>query len=141
MLLGIPIRMPVLVVERQCRKAFEEAEHRTKDGKNGLYEQGHHGTKEPLKFSFVNSPRDAMGAYQRERRKVNNGRLTFIMLLKEDQELHMRQNFKEFKDTTELTKHMGPVDDGNARCPEASDSVEVKRQKEKTQKQCTRMTA
>ena len=39
--------------------------------------------------------------------RPNNGRLAFVMLLKEDQELRMRQIFKKLKGTNGLTKHVG----------------------------------
>ena len=65
--------------------------------------------------------------------RPNNGRLTFAMLLKEDQELHMWQIFKELKDTNGLTKHVGRtawmMETQGAQ--KTSDSMEGQRQKEK----------
>ena len=93
MLLGIPTGVPVPVVEGQDR----------------VYEQGHHTTKEPLKFSFVKKFPQGMPwvPVKEDKERPNNGRLAFIMLLKEDQEPRMRQIFKELKDTNGLTKHVG----------------------------------
>ena len=39
--------------------------------------------------------------------RQNNGRLTFIMLLKGDQESQMRQIDRELKDTNEMSKYLG----------------------------------
>ena len=50
MFLGVPTKVFIPVVERQCRTAFEEAKHRIKADKNGMYDQGHHTKKELLKF-------------------------------------------------------------------------------------------
>ena len=64
--------------------------------------------------------------------RPNNGRLTFVMLLKGNQESRMRQIVRELKDTNGLTKYLGR----NAWMTEmqssikASDSMEVRRQKD-----------
>ena len=66
--------------------------------------------------------------------RPKNGRLAFVMLLEEDQEQRMRQIAKEIKDTSGLTKFVGR----NAWMMEmqsnhkASDSMEIKRIKDKT---------
>ena len=66
--------------------------------------------------------------------RLNNGRLTFVMLLKEDQEPRMRQIVRELKYTNGLAKFLGR----NAWMMEiqssvkACDSMEVRRQKERT---------
>ena len=66
--------------------------------------------------------------------RPNNGRLTFIVLLKGGQEFRMRQIVRELKDTNGMTKHLGR----NARMMEmqsivkASGSIEVRRQQEAT---------
>ena len=66
--------------------------------------------------------------------RPNNGRLAFVMLLKEDQVQRMRQIAREISDTSGLTKFAGR----NAWMMEmqsnhkANDSMEVKRIKEKT---------
>ena len=133
------------MVERQCSKAFEEAERRIKDDKDRVYEQGHHATKEPLNLSLVQKFSQGMPwvPVKECKERPNNGRLTFVTLLKEDQEPRMRQIFKELKDTNGLSKHVGRTAwmmemQGALK---ASDSVEVKRQKEKPKKLCTRTVA
>ena len=61
--------------------------------------------------------------------RPSNGRLAFVMLLKEDQEQRVRQIVKEIKDTSGLTKFVGR----NAWMMKmqinhkASDSMEIKR--------------
>jgi len=66
--------------------------------------------------------------------RPNNGRLAFVLLLKEDQVQRMRQIAREITDTSGLTKFAGR----NAWMMEmqsnhkANDSMEVKRIKEKT---------
>ena len=42
-----------------------------------------------------------------DKEKPNNGKLTFVMLLKENKERHIRQIVRELKDTNGLTKYMG----------------------------------
>ena len=91
MILDIPTRVPVPVIERQCSKASDETECRIKDGKDRVYGQGHHVTKEPLKFSFAKKSPQGMPwvPVKEDEESPNNGRLTFVMLLKEDQEPRM----------------------------------------------------
>ena len=100
--------VPIPVVERQCRTAFEEAERRIKADQNCMYYQGHHVTKEPLKF-YINKKYPSGMPWvpaKEDGDKANNGRLTFIMLLKEDQKPRMRQIFKDLKDTNVLANHL-----------------------------------
>ena len=53
MLLGVPTGVPIPVVERELAKAYTEAEDRIKKDEHGLYDQRHHDTNEPIKFSLV----------------------------------------------------------------------------------------
>ena len=51
--LGFPTGVPTPIVERQLMKSFIETEDRVRKDEHGLYDQGHHATKEPLKFALV----------------------------------------------------------------------------------------
>ena len=146
MTLGVPTGVPTPIVERQLMKAFVEAEGRVRKDEQGLYDQGHHATKEPIKFALVKKfPQGILWVpVKSDEDRPDNGRLIFVILLKENQEPRMRQIVKELKDTNRLTKFVGR----NAWMMEmqssvkASDSMEVRRQKEKkTLKQCLPMAA
>ena len=124
------------VVEKYLMKATAEAEDRVKKDNLGLYDQSLHATKEPIKFTLVKKFPQGMPwvPVKGDEEKPNNGRLTFVMLLKGNQEPRMRQIARGVKDTNGLTKHLGR----NAWMMEmqssikVSDSREVKRQKERT---------
>ena len=66
-----------------------------------------------------------------DKERPNNGRLTFVTLLKEDQKIRMRQIFKDLKNSTAWMMEMQGAQ-------KASDSMEVKRQKEKKHRSCIR---
>ena len=88
MFLGVLTRVFIPVVERQCGTAFEEAEHGIKADKNRMHDQGHHTKKELLKFSIIKKYPAEMSwvPTKEDEDRPNNCRLTFIMLLKEDQD-------------------------------------------------------
>ena len=136
MVLGSPTSVPTAVVERQLKKAFVEAEDRVKKDEHGLYDQSLHATEEPIKFSVVKKYPSGMPwvPLKSDEERPNNGRMAFMLLLKEDQEQRVRDVIKEIKDICGLAKHMGK----NAWMMKmqsnhkASNSMEVKRTKDKT---------
>ena len=136
MVLGAPTSVPPAVTERQLKKAFAKVEDRVKNDEHGLYDQSLHVTDEPINFSVVKKYPSGMPwvPLKSNEERPNNGRMAFMLLLKENQEQRMRNVVKEIKDTSGLTKHVGR----NAWMMEmqsnhkASDSMEIKRIKDKT---------
>ena len=141
MTLGVPTGVPTSMVERQLTKAFIDAEGRVRKDELGLYDQNHHATTEPIKFALVKKFPQGMQwmPAKGDEERSNNDRLTFVMLLKKNQEPRMRQIVRELKDINGLTKLLGR----NAWMMEmqssvkASDSMEIRtrRQNEKILKQ------
>ena len=128
--------VPTSLVHSQLAKTIVKAEGRIRKDDSGRYDQNLHATSEPIKFALVKKFPQGMPwvPVKSDEDGSNNGRLIFIMLLKGDQESRMRQIVRELKDTNDLTKHLGR----NAWMMEmqstvkASDSMEVRRQKEAT---------
>ena len=102
-----PTSVPPAVMERQLKKAFAEAKDRVKNDEHGSYDQSLYVTDEPIKFSVVKKYPSGMPwvPLKRDEERPNNGRMTFVLLLKENQEQRMRNVVKEIKDTSGLTKH------------------------------------
>ena len=70
MVLGVPTGLPIPVVERQLTMAFTEAEGRVRKDEHGLYDQRHHETKEPIRFSMVkSSPKECRGRHSKATKK------------------------------------------------------------------------
>ena len=89
--MGVPTSVPTPVVEKQLTKAIIEAEGRVKKDDSGLHDQSLHATKEPIKFALVKRFPQGMPwvPVKGDEERPNNGRLTFVMLLKENQEPRM----------------------------------------------------
>ena len=136
MVLGAPTPVPTALVKRQLTKVFDEAKDRARKDELGLYDKSLHDTEEPIQFSVIKRYPSGVPWVPLKNNEVrpNNGRMVFALLLKANQEERVRDFLKEIKDTSGMAKHMGK----NALMMEmqsghkASDSMEIKRTKDKT---------
>ena len=136
MILGCPTSLPPLLVERQCKAAFEDGEKKIKGNKQGLYDQSLHAKNEPLQFAILKRwPTGLPWTNTQEgETRIDSGRMVFVIQIKAEQEPRLRQILMELKDTSCLGLHLGkhawtmemqaPIRDG--------DDMATKQKKNKT---------
>ena len=108
MTMGVPTGVPTPVVDKTTDESHHRSGRQSQKNDSGLYDQSLHATKEPIKFALVKKfPRGMPWVpVKDDEERPNNGRLTFVMLLKGNQEPRMCQIVRELKDTNGLTKHL-----------------------------------
>ena len=109
MILGCPTSLPPSLVARQCKAAFEEAEKKIREDKQGLYDQSLHATKEPLEFAILKRYPTGMPwvVIKEGENRPDSGRMVFVIQIKAEQEPRLRQILTELKDTSRLGIYLG----------------------------------
>ena len=92
MILGVPTSLPLSIVERQCKRAFGDAETKIKEDKQGLYDKSLHATKEPLKFAVIKKYPTGMTwvEIKEGEDRPNSGRMFFQIQIKAEHEPRLR---------------------------------------------------
>ena len=118
MILGVPTSLPLDVVERQCKCAFDDAEKKIKEDKHGLYDQSLHATNESLKFAVIKKYTTGMPwvEIKEGENRPNSGRIVLNIQIKAEQEPRFRQILKESKDTSGLSRYLGKKTRGPWKC-------------------------